>query len=484
MTSRIASSIAIASLFFLVALPSAHAGSHGTALPEARALPESRVLPEARELGRQGGDLTVRATGPTAFSLPAPRISSAHRRDFVVGNSLFNENWVASPASVKTRQGLGPVFNAQSCSSCHLKDGRGAPPAHPGDPIVGLLVRISMPGKPGEPSRPVPGYGDQIQHRANPGVPPEATVVITRETRKGAYPDGSPFALEVPRYAFADLANGPLPEGVLTSPRVAPAVFGMGLLEAIPESSLLEREDAHDANGDGISGRANRPFDIAANAPRVGRFGWKANQPSVSQQNFSAFLGDMGVTSPRLPEQNCAAGQEACKKAFALSHPEIDAESLRQVDIYTRLLAVPAARETQNPRFLSGLLAFRKAGCDACHVESHTTSPKGTPGILPELAGQTLRPYTDLLLHDMGDDLADGRDDFDADGREWRTPPLWGVGLVPVVNGHSRYLHDGRARSLEEAILWHGGEGARARDAFMAFSRASREDLLFFLQNL
>ncbi len=458
-----------AALFFAVCVPL-------TALSE--------PLPGARELERQGGELTVRAVGATAFSLPAPRISKAHRRDFVVGNSLFNENWVASPASVKTRQGLGPTFNAQSCSSCHLKDGRGAPPENEGDPFVGLLVRVSLPGKQGQPSVPVPHYGDQIQHRAIPGVPAEATVVLTREKKKGSYPDGTFFELESPRYAIANPAFGALPANVLMSPRVAPVVFGMGLLEAIPEEALLAREDPTDSDANGISGRANRPFDIAAQKKRVGRFGWKANQPSVSQQNFSAFLGDLGITSPLLSAQNCQEAQEACRKSFALPHPEIDAQSLRQVDVYTQLLAVPAARNTGSPVFQAGLAAFRQAQCASCHVESHTTLPVGSPGVLPELAGQTIRPYTDLLLHDMGEELADGRDDFDADGREWRTPPLWGVGLVPVVNGHSRYLHDGRARSLEEAILWHGGEGARARDIFMAFDRSTREALLFFLGNL
>lgn len=447
--------------------------------------PSPVLASEGASLARQGGDLTVQAQGKTAFSLPAPRISQKHRRDFVVGNALFNENWVSSPSSVKTRQGLGPTFNAQSCSSCHFKDGRGAPPENTGDPLVGLLVRVSVPAKwAGAPSEPVPGYGDQIQHRALPGIPPEASVVLSRTLQKGLYPDGTQYELEVPSYAFSHLAYGPLPPNLLMSPRVAPAVFGMGLLEAIPEASLLAHVDPHDANGDGISGRANWPLNVATKQKRLGRFGWKANQPSVSQQNFSAFLGDMGITSPAFPLQNCEPEQSQCKKAVALAHPEIDAESLRQVDVYTQLLAVPAARNTSTPEFGRGLSAFREAGCASCHVESYVTVPQGTPGVLPELTGQTIRPYTDLLLHDMGEELADGRDDFEATGREWRTPPLWGVGLVPVVNGHSRYLHDGRARSLEEAILWHGGEAKASREAFKAYAKSKRDDLLFFLNSL
>lgn len=436
-------------------------------------------------LALQGGALTVRQAGVDAFALPAPKITRAHRRDFVIGNSLFNENWVASPASVKTRQGLGPIFNAQSCSSCHFKDGRGAPPLKKGDPLVGLLVRVSLPGKGtrGEPV-PVPKYGDQIQHRANLGILPEAKVVITQELIPGKYPDDTPYILEKPSYHFTDLAFGSLPEDVRTSPRVAPGVYGMGLLEAIPEGAILAREDPGDANGDGISGRANRPWNLVSGKKQLGRFGWKANQPTVAQQNFSAFLGDMGITSPHLRRQNCEFGQDACTKSFALPRPEIDAASLREVEVYTKLLAVPAARNTGDPRFVAGLMAFRQTGCNGCHVESHVTADAIALKDFPELASQVIRPYTDLLLHDMGDGLADGREDFDADGREWRTPPLWGLGLVPVVNGHTRYLHDGRAQSLEAAILWHGGEASKARTDFMALSRSAREALLFFLESL
>jgi CxxC motif-containing protein (DUF1111 family) len=448
----------------------------------AKGAPAATVAPD---LSRQGGELTVRAAGHDAFSRPAPKAGRANRHAFIIGNSLFNENWVASPASVKTRQGLGPTFNAQSCSSCHFKDGRGAPPEKEGDPFVGLLLRLSLPGKGtnGEPL-PVPRYGDQLQHRAIVGVPAEGRVVLTRTLVKGTYPDGTRYALEKPAYAFADLAFGPLPNDTRISPRVAPALHGMGLLEQIPESDIVAREDPTDADGDGISGRANRPWNLASGKRQVGRFGWKSNQPSVAQQNFSAFHGDIGITSPLARKQNCETGQDACAKAYALEAPEIDAESLKQVEIYTKILAVPAARNVGDPRFVEGLAAFRAAGCPSCHVESHVTSADAATQGFPELASQTIRAYTDLLLHDMGEDLADGREDFDADGREWRTPPLWGLGLVPVVNGHSRYLHDGRARSVEEAVLWHGGEATKARDAFKAFPRPTREALLFFLESL
>jgi CxxC motif-containing protein (DUF1111 family) len=436
----------------------------------------------SKVLEKQGGSLTVFSSLANAFALPAPKASHEHRKGFVVGNSLFNENWVASPASVKTRQGLGPVFNSLSCSTCHFKDGRGAPPEKESDPFVGILLRLSIPGKsPQGGPVPVPNYGDQIQHRAISGVSPEATVVIQRTSLAGKYPDGTPYTLEKPSYRIQNLAYGSLPENLLTSPRVAPGVYGMGLLEAIPEEAILAKEDPSDKDGDGVSGRANRVWSIAHQEARLGRFGWKANQPSVAQQNFSAFLGDMGITSPLLTKQNCGENQKKCLEAYKLNQPEIDGKLLKQVEIYTKLLAVPAARETTDSRFLAGLEGFRRAQCQSCHVESYKT---GNSDELPELHNQEIRPYTDLLLHDMGEPLADGRPDFEADGREWRTPPLWGIGLVPVVNKHSRYLHDGRARSLEEAILWHDGEARKSRDAFMILPIADREALLYFLKSL
>jgi CxxC motif-containing protein (DUF1111 family) len=267
----------------------------------------------------------------------------------------------------------------------------------------------------------------------------------------------------------------------MTSPRTANAMIGLGLLDAIDEPSLLAYADEDDADGDGISGRPNRVWDPKTQTTVLGRFGWKANVPGVEQQVAGAFLGDMGITSPLHPAQNCPAVQTACAAAPAGGEPEIDQESVDQVTYYARFLAVPARRDVQDDEVLRGKRLFSVAGCAGCHVPKYVTGD--VPG-LPELSQQTIYPYTDLLLHDMGDELADHRPDYLATGTEWRTPPLWGLGLVHVVNGHTDFLHDGRARDTSEAILWHGGEAAAARDAYRAMNKDERAALIRFVESL
>lgn len=436
-------------------------------------------LPESFFLG---GETSVVGSRADAFSLPARNSTRAHRHSFVVGKSLFRENWVATPASVKSRQGLGPVFNAQSCSTCHFNDGRGQPPSAPGEPFASILMRLSVPGEGphGEPV-PVPNYGDQFNHRAIVGVKPEGVVKMRFEETKGEYPDGTEYSLLKPVYSFADLAYGPLPENTLFSARVAPQVIGLGLLEAIREKEILGQADPDDKNGDGISGRPNYVWDLARKKRALGRFGWKANQPTVAQQNASAFQGDMGITSTLLPHQNCGEKAEDCRRAPAMKGFEISKKDLAHVNTYVHLLAVPVRRNTGDPKVQKGEKVFSKVNCQACHTLSYQTGV--VPGF-PELSRQKIFPFTDLLLHDMGEGLADGRPDFGANGNEWRTPPLWGIGLFHSVNGHTRYLHDGRARNLEEAILWHGGEARKSRDAFLHLEKTDREALLRFLESL
>jgi CxxC motif-containing protein (DUF1111 family) len=431
---------------------------------------------------RSGGDTTVKSTSVDAFSLPAKNASSAHRRAFVVGNSFFKENWIPRPSSVPSRQGLGPFFNAPSCSSCHIKDGRAAPPADENEEPVGLLVRVSVPGRdPQGGPKPVPSYGDQLQPHAIPQLKGEAKVRISYEKIPGRYPDGKSYELLRPRILLSELAYGAMPDGVMTSARVGPQVIGMGLLEAIREEDLLALEDSQDADGNGISGRANRVWDRGAKRLRVGRFGWKANQPTVHQQNFSAFHGDMGITSAEIGVENCAPEQTDCHRQSTQPEPEISPKLLTQVTIYTKLLAVPARRNVGNARVLEGRDSFQKIGCAQCHVSTFVT---GVDPDFPENSGQKIHPYTDLLLHDMGEGLADGRPDFLAQGSEWRTPPLWGVGLIKTVNGHTRLLHDGRARSVEEAILWHDGEARASRDGFTRLNASQRKNLVDFVESL
>jgi CxxC motif-containing protein (DUF1111 family) len=444
----------------------------------ALACDDAPALTEGEE--RPGGDTTVFDRTANAFSLSARNMSFDRRQRFVVGNSFFNKNWVIAPSSTTSRDGLGPTFNARSCSTCHFKDGRGRPP-EAGEEFIGILLRLSVPGADphGGPLGAGP-YGDQLQTQANADVPVEGVPRVEYSEQPGMFADGEPYSLRVPTYTFDALAHGPLPPDLLVSPRVAPAMIGLGLLAAIPEADLLARADPEDADGDGISGKPNYVWDVAAGAPALGRFGWKANQPNVRQQTAGAFLGDMGITSSLFPDQNCPSGQADCAAAPTGEGLEIDDDLLADVTLYASTLAVPARRDVDAPEVLRGKQLFSAIGCADCHTPRHVTGPSDDP----EVADQIIFPFTDLLLHDMGEALADGRPDFAATGSEWRTPPLWGLGLVETVNGHTTFLHDGRARSLLEAALWHGGEAEAARDELLALPADDRAALVAFLESL
>ena len=428
---------------------------------------------------RLGGDTTAFSSGGNAFELSARNLSNELRRTFEVGDSFFNQNWVTAPASTEARDGLGPTHNALSCSSCHSHDGRGKPPDHPKDPERGLLLRFSVPG----PNGPVdePTYGGQLQDRSILGVPVEGRIVIDYRESEGEYPDGTKYSLRRPVYSVGNPAFGPLHPDVQVSPRVAPATIGMGLLEAIPEERIMALADPDDADGDGISGKPNHVWDVRRGEIALGRFGWKANQPSVEQQVAGAFLGDIGITSTIFPDENCPQGQAECQQAPSGGSPEIADARLGKVTIYTQTLAVPAMRNTEDPEVQRGARLFVQSQCSVCHTPRHET---GNTHPLEPLRGQVIFPYTDLLLHDMGDGLADHRPDGQASGAEWRTPPLWGIGLVETVNGHTMFLHDGRARSLEEAILWHGGEAEESKKRFMDLALDARNALIKFLESL
>ena len=429
-----------------------------------------------------GGATTIVTTNRNSFALAAANLNNAERRVFEVGDSFFTQNWVTAPASTEARDGLGPTFNAQSCSSCHTLDGRAQPPTDNDDPERGLLFRLSIPGVDSATGGPVgdPVYGGQLQDRAILTVPPEGRFLINYREVPGTYEDGTPYTLLQPDYSFAELAFGPMHPEILVSPRIAPSVFGGGLLEAIPDAAILARADPDDSDGDGISGRANMVWSVRDGETRLGRFGWKANVPTLEQQIAGAFHGDIGITSPLFVDENCPTGQDTCQSAPNGGVPEIGEERLAKVVFYNQTLAVPAMRDVDDPQVRRGAGLFLKAGCAACHTPSHTTGEHAAPAV----TGQVIFPYTDLLLHDMGEGLADGRPDFLANGREWRTPPLWGIGLIKNVNNHTRLLHDGRARDIAEAILWHDGEGLAAREEFRKMSREEREALLRFLESL
>ena len=435
-----------------------------------------------------GGSTTVQRSDANAFSLPSANLSPSRRLDFSVGNSFFRNPWVIAPATTTARDGLGPLFNTNACQNCHIKDGRGHPPAAEAASAVSMLVRLSIPAGPDDQLSllhagilPEPVYGGQLQDMAIPGSAPEGKVRVTYQPLPVHFADGSRVELRQPALQISQLGYGPLHPQTQFSARIAPPMIGLGLLEAISDASILANADPDDANGDGISGRANRVWDDALGKTVLGRFGWKAGQPTLNQQNAHALAGDMGLTSNLLPHDDCTPSQTACRQAVNGGQPEVSDEILALVLFYSRNLAVPARRQVDDLEVRRGKQLFQQAGCSSCHTPSFTTRSDAAE---PELANQLIRPYSDLLLHDMGDGLADNRPEFLASGREWRTPPLWGVGLSETVNGHSQLLHDGRARNLLEAILWHGGEAEAARQRVLAFDAEQRAALLAFLHSL
>ena len=463
--------------------------AHGQQPPAPTALfepPAQAALP--------GGDTTVYAAGRNAFSLPASNLNDAERTRFVIGNSFFKRNWVEAPASTKARDGLGPHFLARSCGGCHVQDGRAQPPDFRnalGDrpPIAGLLLRLSVTGQDahGGPL-PEPVYGDQLNTFSISGVKPEGQVRIHYETLTGQFEDGTPYSLEKPLYQITELGYGPLASKTMVSPRIAPQVIGLGLLEAIPESEIHANAAAQTAEPGPIKGKVNMVWDAYGERMMLGRFGWKANVATLAHQTAGAFVGDIGITSSRFAQPACTSQQKDCLEApHGRNHQgvEIDDKALDDVIFYQATLAPPARRSPNTPAVLRGEKLFYAMQCAQCHRPSYRTGAPPFPRLSsPGQAGQTITPYTDLLLHDMGPELADGRPDFMANGRQWRTPPLWGVGLIPDVNGHQRLMHDGRARGVLEAILWHGGEAEAARNSVRQLGADDRDALVKFVNSL
>ncbi|MCP5277770.1 MAG: thiol oxidoreductase [Thiobacillus sp.] len=441
--------------------------------------------PEGEEAG---GDTTVYATGRNAFSFPAANLTDEERTRFVIGNSFFKRNWVEAPSSTRARDGLGPHFIARSCGGCHVNDGRGEPPK-PGEQPVSLLLRLSIPGVGVHGGIvPEPTYGDQFNNAAVQRVKPEGKVVISHAEVRGRFADGTPYTLKQPRYAFTGLGYGPMAKGVMVSPRVAPQIIGVGLLEAIAEDDILANAREQTATQGPVKGMPNRVWDAPAGRMMLGRFGWKANVATIAHQTAGAFNGDIGITSSVFPDEACTVAQQDCLAAPRGSQgktPEIDDKTLGDVVFYQATLAPAARRKPNDPQVRQGQNLFTQAQCGTCHRPSYVTTASPTPQFSsPALNGQRIWPYTDLLLHDMGENLADGRPDGQATGRQWKTPPLWGVGLIKDVNGHARLLHDGRADGVLEAILWHGGEAEDSRARVLRMSRPERDALVKFVESL
>lgn len=432
------------------------------------------------------GDATVTRFDHNSFSLPSANLTPLRRLDFSVGNSFFRNPWVIAPSSTTARDGLGPLINTNACQNCHIKDGRGRPPQAEGN-VVSMLVRLSIPAGPEHTEvlrqrgiAPEPTYGGQLQDMAIPGVAPEGKVRLQYSTRTERFADGFEVELRVPQLEITALGYGPMHPQTQFSVRVAPAMIGLGLLEAIPESALLANADPDDRDGNGISGRPNRVFDQRTGETAIGRFGWKAGQPNLNQQNADAFFNDMGLSTSLFTGSSCTENQPQCRAMPHGGEPEVSDNILRLVLFYTRNLGVPARRNVNDPKVLEGKTLFHRAGCQSCHIPTFTTGEAAEP----EQSNQIIRPYTDLLLHDMGDGLADHRPEFEASGSEWRTPPLWGIGMTETVSGHTHFLHDGRARNLLEAVLWHGGEAEQAKQYVLGLDHDQRNALLTFLESL
>ena len=480
-------------------------------LAPAAALLVAAEAPRLDPAQLSGGILTIADESEAAYLQPAPSLDGDALKQFAEGHKFFNTQW-AFYWFEGGMWGRGPTSNADSCVACHRGNGRGSPDAPSRDAAtqrahecsappqgperdsspqllcrrieasaLSLIVRLSLPGENayGGP-RPHPNYGDQLQTFGVPRLlPAEGTVQVAWNERSVTLADGEVVRLRTPQIRIAELGFGPLGEEIMISPRMAPPLIGMGLLEAIPDATILALAGREPK--DGIRGKTNVVWDMIAGKTDVGRFGLKANHPTLRQQIAAAFIGDLGLSNDLFPEQNCPPIQKTCKEMMFAGNPEITAQRLTAVESYLRTLAVPARRNADDPQVVRGAQVFEAARCAVCHVPQLQT---GEFPAAPVLANQTIRPYTDLLLHDMGEDLADRRPDYRAGGSEWRTPPLWGLGLSEKVNGHGALLHDGRARNAAEAILWHGGEAAVSRDAFRAMPKADRDALLAFLASL
>jgi len=444
-----------------------------------------------------GAGTSKKRVNQDSFSQFSANITFEQEATFKLGNALFRKLWVSSPSSTQASDGLGPLFNARACQSCHLKDGRGHPPESNPD-ATSMFLRLARSASNDEErallaihataTLPDPVYGGQLQDLAVPGLAGEGRMRITYEEMPVTLADGTALSLRKPSYFVENLAYGPLDPTTTLSPRVTPAMIGLGLVEQIHPADILAHADPDDADHDGISGRVALTRDPLSGDLMLGRFGWKAQTGSIRQQSAEAFAGDIGISTPEVPKDfgDCTMAEAKCLRMPTgvqerLGAVEAPPPVLDLVTFYSQNLAVPARRDIGKQQVLAGKKLFYDAGCIACHVPKFVTR-RNAPDRAQ--AFQLIWPYSDFLLHDMGDGLADGQAVGEASGSEWRTPPLWGIGLTRRVSGHTFFLHDGRARNLTEAILWHGGEAQASRDRFAAYDVAERNALIAFLESL
>ncbi len=456
---------------------------------------------------KPGGETSVSDKPFPSLQRPAANLDNALKPDFHAGKALANQPWVKAPTITDARDGLGPIYNARTCLSCHVNGGKGTIPIDNKRALTSTLIRLSKPGINHhklitDGVIPHPVYGDQMQgqsvslahqlrHSQKPGtlkhdVAPEAYIYVHWDKQTFTYPDQYQIELRKPRLEFTNLGYGPLGDDTLYSIRVAPAIHGMGLLELIAEQDLQTISDENDVNNDGISGRLNQVWDVEKQATVAGRFGLKANKPTLKMIVAGAFKNDLGISNPLFPDQPCTTNQPSClavRNGNTERHGNVElSESLLTLTSnFNRDLAPVIRRNIQDENVMQGRTLFYQVGCNQCHTPRFITQKSDSA---PHLSEQIIWPYSDLLLHDMGSELADGRPDFLATGNEWRTPPLWGVGLLQQVNGSNTLLHDGRARTIEEAVLWHGGEASKVKARFIQLEKSEREALIKFVNSL
>ena len=439
------------------------------------------------ELGEENlvSELSIEAfTAEKAFGTSIPGLIGLESAFFGIGNAMFEQSWVSAPATTTSRDGLGPIFNARACASCHSNDGRGKPVLENNASSQGFLIRLSYGNDPITGPIDFPNYGGQLQDNSNLGITKEGTINVSFQTITGTYPDGETYELRKPTYTIVNENYGSL-QHAQQSARVGAQVIGLGFIDALSEASILANQDINDLDGDGISGKANYVWNVKEKKTTIGKFGWKANQPSLEQQVAAAFSGDMGLTTSLFPDENCPNGLD-CSKLNNGNNVgetvEVTDTQMSRIMVYQAAISVPKRRDYKTLDVLEGKQLFNDLACVTCHVNNFTTG--NDYSLLTQLENRTIRPYSDFLLHDMGDELADNRADFLANGNEWRTQPLWGLGLIETVNNHTFLLHDGRARNIEEAVLWHGGEAESAKNNFKNLSKEKREQVLKFLNSL
>jgi len=449
------------------------------------------------------GGMTGKGLSDRSFVQVGRNVDRKEELLFWTGFSLFRDPWVIAPSSTKDRDGLGPLFNTRSCISCHSSGGKGPSPVQGVSKPSALVIRF---GSAEDSAFSDPVYGDQLQPRAvavtHSGIQPnllgEAKLRLNYQEIYGEYADGTTYILRQPSYQLTDLAYGDLDKRTALSPRFSPVIYGVGLLDAISAQDLLSQEDIDDTDEDGISAKYNRvpvkpshhntadfhglvKSDTGTGHRGIGRFGHKAKHPSLHQQVAAAFRDDIGITNTSFVSESCSTGQTNCQAAATIvgdSSVEIPNKLLDLVTQFNQLMAVPPARNLGSFKAQQGRKLFYQLGCESCHTASYTTDATYPHN---SLANQTIWPYTDLALHDMGPDLADNVSEYDANGREWRTPPLWGIGARKNMRSENLYLHDGRAESVAAAILWHGGEARPSQQNFIQLDQQQRNALLAFL---